>query len=138
MSQIISAAAFVRRHWTACGDWPKRTLVHWVWWFSQRGYVAVTRDGEGRLSGIGMARPVATAEQACGDYYHHDDAGPGIFMDLLIARNPEAMLTLWRELKSRFGMRNWIAMQRLKYKGRLIIHPMARYDIKMEAQHGRR
>ena len=138
MDPIISTAAFIKRNWAGAADWPREAVVPWLAWHAGNGYAAVTRDGRGRINGVGLARPAASAEAGRDDQYHHAAQGPVIFMDLLIARTPPAMLSLWRLLKRRFGMRERVAMQRWKYNGKLIVHSMKRYDQKLEAlNHGR-
>lgn len=132
MDPIISAAAFIKRHWDVSRYWDRAQLVPWLRWFSARGYVAVTHGQNGRISGIGMARPAKSAQTAKDEPYHYDENGNSVFMDLLISTNPAAMLSLWRMLKRRFGVRQFVALQRSKYNGRLIVHDMKKYDIKME------
>ncbi len=113
----IQAAAFIKRHCPLARDWPRAALVGWVCWAMAHRYLGII-VGPAGIVGAGIARPVAALPGD--DFYAHDPAGPGVFIDLCVGEDG-AMRELWHLTFERFGReRQWIAWQRAARGGRIV------------------
>jgi len=108
---ILTVTAFIVRHHGIARGWGGRTVLPWLRWFADDGRMAHVTDKRGRLVAVGLARCVQHAQDAR-DFYCHDEAGPVVFVDLVVSCAKGAMAALWAALKIRFGERARIVWQR--------------------------
>jgi len=108
---IREAAWFLWRNFAWTKELGRDLLRNWLRWHACEGSLAIIRDDDGTLCGVGMARPVMDSEDA-EDCYAFDPEGKVLFVDLAVATNRQAFTMLFLVMLHRFGQRPMIAFRR--------------------------
>ena len=119
MITILKVAAFLRRHHEPCRRWPKPNLLAWLRWIWALDAVAVVTE-HGRLTGVGIARPVNAIEDGR-DFYQWHPHGTILWVDLAAALNPQATALLLKQARERWGERAFVAFHRRKWARHLVM-----------------
>ena len=121
----LPIAAFIRRHYPLARHWPREILLAWTRWHLGEGFLGHVLDGDqpgtGRIVGVGVCRPVMKPEDGLRDYCH-DPEGSILFVDMVAATAPNAMLCLVSLMRQRFGFRQAIAYQR-RGREKVVVRP---------------
>lgn len=127
--RVHEIASFVRRRYPVFRTMGRARLHAWIRWHYAAGHCLCVRDADhgGKLLALGIARPVATADDGFADAYALDAAGPVLYVDLLVARDCRLRGHLWRAMFQRWGERRQMAYQR-NGTGPLRVHRLAAFD----------
>lgn len=110
---VLKVAAFLRRNYPACQSWPKPNFLAWLNWLCQLNAIACVLDN-GRLIGVGIARPVLTMARGK-DHYAVDNGGTILWVDVAAAKTTHATALLLKIARNRWGERVFIAFHRRKW-----------------------
>jgi hypothetical protein len=127
---ILEAAAFLRHRDPAVATWPMPRLLEWLAHFWRLGQVGVVTE-HGRVRAVGVARCVASIEEAEADEYAHHEApetGAILWVDQLASDHPLGLPILLAQARSRFGPRAHVSGQVFKRPGALRLVPWVRVE----------
>jgi len=104
-------ANFILKHHEWCRNLNPEIFQGWLGWHVHNGFVIRALDDNENTVGVGIVRPVMSADDA-NDFYEFDPEGSVLFIDLLICEHPSAMQAIGLGVLQRFGMREWVAWKR--------------------------
>ena len=90
------------RQGPAYRNWSQKKLFDNLAWYWNRGLVAFFLDSSGVAHGLCLIRLFRRIEQMF-DYSVHDPCGEFLFIDLLVADEPNAMADCFEQFFARFG-----------------------------------
>lgn len=133
-NSTISVAAFIKRRWSVCRDWPKTALLQWVQWYIDHDRCHLV-SSRGKLSGVALVRFVDTREQAEASCV--DTGGEIAHCDLAVSKGPRSLKGLFTLMFIKGGAKcKALSWARNKYNNRITIKPMGQMAQKLLLGHG--
>jgi len=98
---IVKACGLLREHWPTCKDWTEDQLLNWIGFFNRLRQCAVVMDGD-ECVGFGAVRFLNHEDEAR-DVFLSDPNGRIAWVEMVVATNPSALLTLMSALFACIG-----------------------------------